>query len=280
MSELELIERLRQRVPLRHGKLVLGIGDDCAIYRPDNSPNDLLFTTDLMVEGVHFRRSERPANIGFKALARGLSDIAAMGGKPQFCLVSLALPSARMADGFYDGLLKLAERTRTLLAGGDVSRSTKLTVDVVVCGSVPRGKALRRDTASAGDDIYVSGPLGRAASRKYRDRPEPRLTLGRQLLGRATACMDLSDGLSIDLHRLCIASKLAAEVGELPIYRGATIEEALHGGEDYELLFTGVQLAVPGAFRIGQLVHGPPGVVYRNGQVVLPLGHDHFANKD
>lgn len=160
-----------------------------------------------------------------------------------------------------------------------MSRARRITIDVVVCGSVERGKALRRDTARPGDWIYVTGPLGRAASRGYLDTPQPRLATGRKLLGRATACMDLSDGLSLDLHRLCLASRVAAHLSSVPISHGATFEHALHGGEDYELLFTGPALNLPGIRRIGEIVEGISGTISLNGVPVLPLGHDHFPPK-
>jgi hypothetical protein len=167
-SELETIERIRRRVGLpRAGGLVLGIGDDCAIFRPRGAPEDLLFTTDMLIEDVHFRRETHgAADVGWKALARGLSDIAAMGGEPRFCLLSLALApwvETRWLDGFYGGLLRLAGRTRTPLMGGDLAHAEKVMCDIVVCGAVPRGKALRRDGARAGDAIYVSGALGGSA---------------------------------------------------------------------------------------------------------------------
>lgn len=276
MTELELIDSIRRKVPLKQGRLVLGIGDDCAIFRPEGSRQDWLFTTDLMVEGVHFVPGRSLRTVGAKALARGLSDIAAMGGRPLFCLVSLALPNLRNVDKFYAGLLALARRTRTVLAGGDVSRSKQFTIDIVVCGEAPRGKALRRDGARPGDSIYVSGPLGRAASRGYNDLPYPRLAFGRKLLSRAASCMDLSDGLSIDLHRLCLASGVAARIDNVPVFPGATLHQALHGGEDYELLFTTRQQGEVG-FPIGSIVEGPPGTVSFGGEAILPLGHDHFT---
>src|SRR5579863_10013176 len=155
-SESEVIERIGQRVKLpKHSGLVAGIGDDCAIFRPRGAAEDLLFTTDMLIEGTHFRQeTHSAADAGWKALARGLSDIAAMGGEPRFCLVSLALApwnDARWLDGFYRGLLQLAAREKAPLAGGDLGRSAKTTCDIVVCGGAPRGKALRRDKARAGD---------------------------------------------------------------------------------------------------------------------------------
>ena len=298
-SELEAIERIRRRVALPPaGGLVLGIGDDCAIFRPRGSSEDLLFTTDMLIEDVHFRRDTHGAgDVGWKALARGLSDIAAMGGEPRFCLLSLAVApwvETNWLDGFYSGLLRLATRTRTPLMGGDLAHAEKTLCDIVVCGAVPRGTALRRDGARAGDAIYVSGALGGSAlglstgaGRAWRRhvRFTPRLALGRFLRTRlrATSAMDLSDGLSLDLHRLCLASRLSAEIEPPPRFPGSTGEQALHGGEDYELLFTApARTRVPPDFeglpltRIGVMRPGRPGAVELEGAPLPPLGYDHF----
>lgn len=299
-DEVELVRRIRRWAGAAPASaLVLGIGDDCAIYRPRGSREDLLFTTDLLIEDVHFRRAtHRAEDVGWKCLARGLSDIAAMGGEPRFCLVSLAVAEwadARWVDGFYRGLLRLARREKTALAGGDLARAAQVTCDIVVCGAVPRGSALRRDSARAGNAIYVSGALGGSAlglakgagrAWKRHARPEPRLALGRFVREelRATAAMDLSDGLSIDLRRMCEASGLKAKIGIPPIYRGATLEQALHGGEDYELLFT-----VPARANVPMEFEGLPltriGVMRRGAGVTLDgaplaaLGWDHFAGQ-
>jgi thiamine-monophosphate kinase len=300
-GELVLIERIRKRVDLPRGSgVILGIGDDCAIFRQGGATEDLLFTTDMLIEDVHFRReTHRAADVGWKALARGLSDIAAMGGEPRFCLLSLALApwaGSPWVDGFYLGLLRLAGRERTPLLGGDLAHSEKTMCDIGVCGAVPEGDALRRDGARASNAIYVSGLLGgsalglargRGIAWKRHLRPEPRLALGRFLRSelRATAAMDLSDGLSLDLHRLCLASGLSAEIETPAIFPGASLEQALHGGEDYELLFTvpartGVPLEFEGVplTRIGTMRRGPPGAVEWNGIRLAPLGYDHFRN--
>jgi thiamine-monophosphate kinase len=296
-NELVLIDRIRRRAGLVKGTgVVLGIGDDCAIFRPRGSREDLLFTTDMLLEDVHFRRStHRPDDVGWKALARGLSDIAAMGGTPRFCLLSLALPAtvdARWIDGFYRGLLQLSDRESTPLAGGDLARAEKLACDIVVCGAAPTGTALRRDGARVGDAIYVSGRLGGSAlglaiqsGKAWRRqlRPVPRLALGRFLRPRATAAMDLSDGLSLDLRRLALASALSAEIEAPPRFPGATREQALHGGEDYELLFTAPsRVAIPDEFegvpltRIGTMRKGRAGEVRCEGAALPPLGYDHL----
>lgn len=276
MSELDIVEKIR-RLGERGPHITLGIGDDCAIYRPRPS-EELLFTTDQSIEGVHFLSTQTPSIIGHNALARSLSDIAAMGGAPRFCLVSLAVPAERgdkFITAFYRGLVALARRTGTVLAGGDLAHSDKVYCDVMVCGSTGRGQALRRSGARPGDLLYVSGRLGKP----WGGRIQPRLGLGWTLRGRATSCMDLSDGLSLDLHRLCLASGVAAVVDRVPIVRGVTLERALHGGEDYELLFTLPRRKSPprGTTLIGSILKGRAGAIQFQGQPLTPRGYDHFV---
>ncbi len=298
-TESALTDRLRKAVFIPQGSpIVLGIGDDCAIYRPPGSADDLLFTCDFVAEDVHFRRDTiTPRELGRKALARGLSDIAAMGGEPRFCLAALCVPpwaSRHYIDSFFDGLLALGSETGTILAGGDLSHGAKFVCDVTVGGAVPRGAALRRDGAKPGHKIYVSGQLGGSAlglaTRKGRAwkrhrTPEPRLTLGRFLRKsiRASAAMDLSDGLSLDLRRLCIASGVSAGISLPPRFPGASPDQALHGGEDYELLFTVPPgIIVPPVFQglpltpIGTVLQGEAGEISLDFKVLKPLGYDHF----
>ena len=298
-GEIEILDALRRRAHLPAGcGLALGIGDDCAIYRPRGAREDLLFTTDLMLEDVHFRhRTHPPEALGHMALARGLSDIAAMGGVPRFCLLSLAVgrrADRRWIDRFFDGLLRLARLSGAPLAGGDLAHAARTACDIVVCGAVPRGGALRRDGARAGDAIYVSGRLGGSAlgleTRTGKAwlrhlRPQPRLALGvflRESIG-ASAAMDLSDGISLDLRRLALASGLEAAIEAPPRFPGASLEQALHGGEDYELLFTvRPRVEVPARFesvpltRIGVMRRGQAGAVYLSGKPLPALGYDHF----
>jgi thiamine-monophosphate kinase len=274
-----LIDWIRKQASPTCREMIVGIGDDCAIFRP-RANQDLVFKIDPVIEGVHFAADMPGGDAGARALGRALSDIAAMGAEPRFCLVSLTLGPVHdeaWLKSFFRGLLKLARATNTMLAGGDLSRSALQThVDVTLCGVVPKGTALRRDTAQVGDDIYVSGPLGRP----WNHPVEPRLALGQALRGIATACMDLSDGLSRDLPRLCTASKVSAAIEHVPIYKGATIERALHGGEDYELLFTVPHGAkVPkGTTRIGSITAGRVGKVFYCGRPLPPLGWDHFSS--
>jgi len=309
-DERTITERLRKAVSIPAGSpVILGIGDDCAIYRPHGLADDLLFTSDMFIEGVHFlRETHKSAVAGRKALVRSLSDIAAMGGAPRFCLVSLCVPAwanAKWVDGFFDGILLLAAATGTVLAGGDLSHGETLACDVTVCGAVPRGTALRRDGARPGHEIYVSGALGGSAlgletkkgkpgldlkQRKALQRhlyPEPRLALGRFLREklRATSAIDISDGLSLDLRRVCLASGVEAEITAPPRFPGAGLEQALHGGEEYELLFTvSAGTKVPDRFeglpltRLGSILRGSAGEVRLNGKPLAVLGYDHFAS--
>lgn len=274
-GELALIERIRTRARARAGTgqargVWLGIGDDCAILRPPRG-HEVVVTTDFSLEGRHFRRDWHTADsAGHRCLARGLSDLAAMGAEPLGAFLSLALPAGYevgWVDGFLGGLLGLAERVGVTLAGGDTSESPDGSVlaDIVLVGSVPRGRALLRSGARVGDRIFVTGALGGAAAELEemaagrrgevgpQSYPEPRLGVGRALRRRrlATAAMDLSDGLSTDLTHLCEASGVRAELrsGAIPVHAraGGRLGLALDGGEDYELLFTaGAETRVPG----------------------------------
>ena len=300
LSEGSLISQIRKLAGAGAGNssLIKGIGDDCAILRP-RPRHDLVFTTDFVLQGRHFTlETHTPNDIGHKALARSLSDLAAMGSKPLFCLVSLAMPAdlgKPWINRFYKGLLKLASQHAIVLAGGDLASFDAVIADVVCCGEVPQGKALLRSNAKPGDVIYVTGQLGGAASgfemhagpnsRRHR-RPEPRVAVGQALrrLG-VTCCMDLSDGLALDLHRLCTESKVKADLdGLLPVARGATRVQAIFGGEDYELLFTAPEkLNLPSVVagvaisRIGKIGEGKSGTLTLAGKPLEPTGFDHFS---
>ncbi len=272
--ERKLIERIQRLTQAGGGNaarfIIRGIGDDCAILHVSPG-HDLLLTTDLTIEDVHFRRKWHPAaSVGHRCLARGLSDIAAMGGEPLACLLSLALPAKlpqSWVDEFFRGFERLARRFSIPLAGGDTSAASKITADIVVAGQAPSGTAVLRSGARPGDRIYLTGELGASAAvleSLYAGRriaiaasschsylyPEPRLAVGRRLRQKkwATAMIDLSDGLSVDLGHICHESKVTASIdaGAIPVARGATLNLALHGGEDYELLFTaGPRTRVP-----------------------------------
>jgi thiamine-monophosphate kinase len=275
LSELSLIADLRLQAEGRFRYLRAGIGDDCAILIPP-SGHEILITTDFSLEGRHFRRDWHSArSAGHRVLARGLSDLASMGAAPLAAFLSLALPRGlarkpAWVEDFLSGLLALAKEHRTPLAGGDTSESPSDAVlaDIVLLGSAPRGRALLRSTARPGDTLYVTGALGGASAelaalsehpRRFRSAqadgdhphlfPQPRLGVGQALLRRklATACIDISDGLSTDLAHLCKESGVSAQIeaASLPIHSlakkfaaASAQTSALHGGEDYELLFT------------------------------------------
>ena len=243
----------------------LASGDDCAIVKPPGPDEEWLLTTDQIVEGCHFNRDRHPpAALGGKALARSLSDIAAMGGRPLQFLQTVCLPDWALGswhDAFQRGLRAMADTAGAsglALIGGDVARGSRFHATVTVIGCVERGTALRRSTARPGDRVYVSGTLGGSllglrlvtgdadpdpshpAVRRHCE-PSPRLALGRQLrVVPASAAMDLSDGLAIDADRLARASGVAItlEADSLPLFPGARLEDALRSGEEYELLFT------------------------------------------
>lgn len=315
LREKELISRIRRLSARRAGAakpLIAGIGDDCAVLRiPDG--HDTLVTTDFCLEGVHFRREwDSPRNIGHRCLTRGLSDIAAMGGQPVALFLSLALPSKtpqRWVDGFLDGLLKLAGQFHIPLAGGDTSQSPeKILADIIVLGSVPKGKAILRSTARPGDRIYVTGELGGAAaeldqlysqtpnvrSTRSTPLPKPRINVGRMLRerGLATAMIDISDGLSTDLAHICQASGGGAHVWAKAIPRAsvrkrlADLQFTLHGGDEYELLFTAAkETRVPTRISgvritaIGEMTGKARMLLLQDGQqpqVLMPQGWEHF----
>jgi len=310
-KELELIQRIRQAAARGGEKPGRGIGDDCAVLDMPRG-HEVLVTTDFTLEGVHFRRQWHSADsVGHRCLARGLSDIAAMGGIPRAAFLSLALPAElpqRWVDGFMAGLLKLARRHSVALAGGDIAQSPAgLLADIIVVGAVPAGKAVLRSGGHAGDVIYVSGTLGASVAalqelrsgRKLRPAahprhfyPEPRIAMGQYLREKklVSAMIDTSDGLSTDLRHLCDESRVGAivDAAALPSVPGnAGLQYALHGGEDYELLFT-----APVNRRVPARIAGVPitriGAITRSRQIKLrnsagktqPLrraGWQHFA---
>jgi thiamine-monophosphate kinase len=266
VTEDSIVRKLRKRAPL--------IGDDCAVIRPP-AGQDLLFTTDLSIEGVHFTQESTAEEIGVRAVARSLSDIAAMGGTPLYCLVSMALApwtDERWIDEFYRGIFKLLRKAKASLAGGDISHADQFVCEVMICGSIAKGKALLRSGARPGDVLYVSGPLG---GWRHKRVIAPRLEFGRKLVGVATACIDISDGLALDLHRLCRESGVAAELVDVPSLKGATLDQALHDGEDYELLYTAPPRVKAPGIPIGRIVKGKPGAIRFGGKALAPIGYDH-----
>ena len=270
--EDQLIERVSRQFPFTGDGLEVGIGDDAAVLRP--APNkEYIVTTDAFLENVHFLRKVHPARaVGYKAVARATSDIAAMGGRPRYFFLTLGLPDScteTWLDGFLGGMAHAARRFGMLLAGGDTTKYPSVIASLTILGEVDRGKAILRSGARPGDLLCVSGTLGEAElglqlmQRKlHRQKrwtrllrkhfhPEPRLALGQWLAAhRYASCMiDTSDGLSTDLGHICKASGVGARVcaSKIPAVKIPPelrrkgfdpLRMALHGGEDYELLFT------------------------------------------
>ncbi len=315
--EFDLIARIRARAGSARDDVVLGIGDDAALLQVP-AGRQLVVAMDTLNAGVHFPDGTAPADIGWKALAVNLSDLAAMGALPAWCTLSLSLPGSDPAwlDGFLDGFVSLAQRQRVALVGGDTTRGP-LSVCVAAHGFVDAGKALRRDGARAGDGIWVTGMLGDAAAalaqwraghaidpalRTRLDRPDPRVATGQALLGLAHACIDVSDGLLADLGHVCTASGMGAEVRIDLLPASAALRSQFEprarrqlqagGGDDYELCFTAPASADAALAlvaedtgvaitRIGRIVEGS-GVracdADRKPWTASRGGHQHFAN--
>ena len=272
MPEFDLIELIRSRRGASRADVVLGIGDDCAILEVPPG-HELLVSTDTLVEGVHFLPGSDPCELGWKALAVNLSDLAAMGAEPAWALLSLTLPRADVAfvTAFADGFCALAAVHRVALVGGDLT-SGPLAIGVVVHGFAPRGTALRRDGARVGDGVFVTGTIGdglaglhclqaAAGSALARapatareavigriNRPTPQLAAGRALRGCASACIDTSDGILADLGHVArrsgvgievLASRLPASPALRALYPGEErLAVQVGGGDDYQLAFT------------------------------------------
>ncbi|HSZ61359.1 MAG TPA: thiamine-phosphate kinase [Terriglobales bacterium] len=315
IGEKKLIQQIRRTAA--HGpSVVKGIGDDCAVLRVP-SGHEVLVTTDFSIEKVHFRRDwHSPELVGWRCLTRGLSDIAAMGGEPLAAFLSLAVAGdvpQKWVDRFLQGLLALARESGISLAGGDTAESAGgIQADIVVVGSVPRGTAVLRSGAKPRQAIYVTGELGGAAAelgllRKSKGmgnlrrafsrrepgitRPHARVAVGRWLRerGLASAMIDLSDGLSTDLDHICAESRVGAEIDAAAIPRAligkekVALELALHGGDDYELLFTsgaevpaeiaGVRVTCIG--RVGRFA-GMRLILDGEARRLKPRGWEHF----
>ena len=312
LGEVAMIQRFARRLG-RSPAVVVGIGDDAAVL-PWTAASYLLFASDMLVEGVHFRRCDvAPRDVGWKALACNISDIAAMGGQPTHAVVSLGLPRrlpVRFVDGLYDGLARCAKRYGVRIVGGDTVRAPCLVVDVAMLGRVEKRRLVRRRGAAVGDRIFVTGRLGGSLISGRHAAFTPRLREARWLVRHLPihAMMDLSDGLAADLWQLARASGVTLQVREpaIPVSRAAktclrrtcechrwrgrqAVWHALMDGEDFELLFT-----VPPAAarrmprRLGRIPVTDIGVVTtagvgvewirHNGRIapLVPQGFRHF----
>jgi thiamine-monophosphate kinase len=289
LGEHGLIRRVTGGIPLDPARVVLGVGDDCSVTRLPGGQLQLV-TTDLLLENVHFLRDViQPEELGAKAMAVNLSDIAAMGGTALDAWVSLGLSQAvdvEWVDRLYSGMTRVAAAHRVSLLGGDTTAAEQIVLNLVLLGEVAPGEILLRSGAQPGDRIFVSGHLGDSAAGLHalRERleapelvrrhhsPEPRLELGRRLAtsGLVHAAIDLSDGLASDLNHICDASGVGSEVHADQLPRSAALEAycrrhhldpvafALAGGEDYELLVTGALALrdIPGLVEVGEVVGG------------------------
>jgi thiamine-monophosphate kinase len=313
MSEDELLGAITRLLSDDAPEVVVGIGDDAAVVRP--SGGDLVLTTDALVEGSHFLRSSSvPRDLGFRAVAVNVSDVAAMAASPRYALAALTLPSdvdAAYVTELIGGMREACVDHGCLLVGGNLARGRDLTLAVTVTGEVAPGRAVTRAGARLGDVVVVTGELGAsAAARRVRDEPTRWTDDDRAALRRAerptarvgeaqvlanhgvTAMLDVSDGLALDLTRLCRASGFGARVhlDDVPIAPTATLDEAIGGGEDYELLATLPPHAVDGATAeladvfgvalttIGGIIEGGIVGVHADGteSPLEPKGWDHF----
>lgn len=256
MNEFELINLLTRKLPT-NDSVVVGTGDDCAVLDMGAPDKLVLFKTDAVVEGIHFTKDTPPEKIGHKALARCLSDIAAMAGTPTAALVTIGLPKhfdVKFVEAIYSGMKKLAHRHNVAIVGGETTTNPeRVLISVALIGSVPRGKAVLRSGAKTGDAIFVTGELGGSLAGRHLDF-EPRLTEALWLAGHFSihAMIDLSDGLAGDLRHILKAGGVGAELlkSAIPIGRAAKLAAktgdaakpafaaALTDGEDFELLFT------------------------------------------
>ena len=317
-SEFDLIKKYFEQPPreVRPGdrrarRVSLGIGDDAALLRP-SAGMELAVSTDLILEGTHFRAGADARKLGHKALAVNRSDMAAMGAAPRWATLALALPAADEAwlEGFSRGFFALAARFGVELIGGDTTRGP-LSICVTILGEVPTGLALFRAGARPGDDIWVSGELGgaalalaqpgNAAAAARLDEPEPRVELGERLRGLASAAIDVSDGFAQDLGHILERSGAGAIVEYELLPRSAMIGKAgdashqarlvLSGGDDYELAFTAPQAARGelealsselklALSRVGSIQAGEPRLQVLDAQgrpMAVERGFDHFA---
>jgi thiamine-monophosphate kinase len=317
VGEFDLIRRFFSKRPMRQAGTSLGIGDDCALIQLSEG-YELALSVDTLVSGTHFFPNVDPESLGHKALAVNLSDLAAMGASPKWVTLALTLPETDeiWLEAFSQGFFALADRFDVDLIGGDTTRGP-LSITIQVMGEIPKGLELRRSGASAGDIIYVSGPLGsaglglkiRQGLNSYEDddclraleRPEPKIILGTLLRGFASAAIDVSDGLISDLGHILEASHVGARIdfNHLPLSKGVhkyiqathDYEMPITAGDDYELCFTVPQAVRDNlerwlaqnnlnAFAIGEIQATPGIEIYHQNERLhtTQRGYEHFSS--
>ncbi len=270
-GEFKIIERLRKAAGRPSGSLLLGIGDDCAAFRP--APGfETLATSDMLIEGVHFRVSQGLGAVGYKSMAANISDILACGGEPLYALAAVGLPAKgamRTALSLYSGMRKCADKFGVKIIGGDTVRSDKLVISITAIGEAAVGKTVTRSGAKPGDYILVTGDLGNGAAALKQNKawlPPLRPQLSSKLCGRSlvSSMIDISDGLSSELYHLCEESGTGALIYEelVPVSKAAlnlaggirrrALSAAFLGGEDYELLFTVPAECLGTALKLGR----------------------------
>jgi thiamine-monophosphate kinase len=295
LGEIGEHETIKRILPMlgSHADLAVGAGDDCAVCRLPNRGGDQVFTTDPIIEGVHFQSLEKPERIGHKAIGRALSDIAAMGAQPQWILVNVVAPpdlEFQYLEKIYEGMTALCERFGAIIIGGDVAKGPVLELHVFGTGLLPEDSALLRSGAKNGDSILVTGPLGNSFASGHHLDFIPKVDEGFFLreTGLVNSMMDLSDGLATDLRHILKQSGVGAELSGKAVPTIGTLEQALFDGEDFELLFTvasadtdelrerwkarfGTDLPV-----IGRIINNP-GILMLDGSELKAKAFEHFS---
>lgn len=297
LSEIGEHETIRRILPMlgSHADLVVGAGDDCAVCRLPCTGNDQVFTTDPVIEGVHFQSLEKPERVGNKAVGRVLSDIAAMGAQPQWMLVNVVAPPElefHYLEKIYEGMNTLCARFGATVIGGDVAKGPVLELHVFGTGLLPEGTALLRSGAEVGDLILVSGPLGNSFSSGHHLDFVPKVEEGLFLreTGLVHAMMDLSDGLATDLRHILKQSRVGAELQGSRIPTVGTLEQALFDGEDFELVLTaspenaaelqsGWEARFNRPLAVIGTVTGASGALVLDGRELDAKAFEHFSTK-
>jgi thiamine-monophosphate kinase len=296
MNEIKFLKALEKNIPTKKD-VIKGIGDDTAVL-PFSKDKYLLYASDMIVEGVHFKKDDAPQNIGYKAVAVNISDIAAMAGTPKYITVSAGIPKSRSSsyrNAIFKGIKKVCKSFNVQIVGGDTCASEKLVLDVSIIGEVKKNQVVYRSGAKVGDQIYVTGVLGDAQEKQFSFIPRVKLV---QLLSKTVninAMMDISDGLFMDIHRLCSASKKGCQLyrEKIPVSKKArSFKDACTYGEDFEILFTLSSKEAKSlekyilknkkikVYNIGEITNAQKGVCLIDkagkSKKIKPIGYEHF----